>query len=171
MDVCDELLAEGLASPFERDDLLDLVLKRQLERAEAADSIPAEQADIEFHDRSPICTLALSRFMGKPDDPNLSHRSSQAIFPTTHVSWSNYLLGNTIVDWQFGFSVGQVSHPPHIFSRKTKETTTTMTTTTTSPSLPTIQQQQQATGDENLSVLTDERTSSYTSSYYVVAVK
>ncbi|MFC3076700.1 AAA family ATPase [Phenylobacterium terrae] len=56
------MLARGLAQPHLEPDFLDQILALQLERLRAA----GDAGPVQFHDRSPFCTLALAEHLGRP---------------------------------------------------------------------------------------------------------
>lgn len=62
--------ARGVAEPWTRSSFIDLIVdlqrRRQLRAANAPD-------DIQFHDRSAVCTAALAIFLGHPASTALSH--------------------------------------------------------------------------------------------------
>ena len=65
-DVNAELLAEGIADPSAAPDFIDRIVAYQYARRLDLD------ADLQFHDRSAICTLALCRYAGLPEPASLA---------------------------------------------------------------------------------------------------
>src|SRR6266851_525966 len=62
--------ANGVAEPWTRSSFIDLVIDLQKRRQQrAADVLD----DIQFHDRSAVCTAALAVFLGYPASAALSH--------------------------------------------------------------------------------------------------
>ena len=57
--------ATGVDAPWERDDFTDAILALQLQREAGAPDGPV------IFDRSPVCTLALARFLGREPAPAL----------------------------------------------------------------------------------------------------
>ncbi|MCK2214089.1 AAA family ATPase [Actinomadura sp. ATCC 31491] len=62
--------AEGEAEPWTRPSFIEEVLALQLRRRERAAALPGGGPQV--HDRSPVCTYALARFLGHPVPPALS---------------------------------------------------------------------------------------------------
>lgn len=60
--------ARGRPEPWSRDEFIDQVLTLQRERQTRT---PRSGVTIEFHDRSPICTHALSTYLGRNPSPLL----------------------------------------------------------------------------------------------------
>ncbi|MER7335268.1 MULTISPECIES: AAA family ATPase [unclassified Micromonospora] len=60
--------ARGDAEPWRAAGFVDAVARLQRERREAAGS----QGPVQVHDRSPLCTLALARYLGRPVGPTLA---------------------------------------------------------------------------------------------------
>lgn len=59
----------GIDEPWLRDDFVDLIVGLQRERA----AVPlAGSVHAQVHDRSPLCTLALARYLGRPVTPLLA---------------------------------------------------------------------------------------------------
>jgi predicted ATPase len=73
--------AQGIAEPWSRasfiDAIVDLQRDRQLRAARLAD-------DLQFFDRSPICTYALAKYLGYPSSParsrEIEHIEGQRIY-------------------------------------------------------------------------------------------
>lgn len=63
--------ARGVAEPWLRPEFIDAVADLQRRRQLAAGERSAEVAGVQLYDRSPVCTLALSRFLGLPPSPAL----------------------------------------------------------------------------------------------------
>ncbi|MEZ5667491.1 MAG: AAA family ATPase [Alphaproteobacteria bacterium] len=61
--------ARGVAEPWLQADFVDAVLALQCRRQRAADRWPVEAV---LFDRSPVCTLALARFLGRAPTPALA---------------------------------------------------------------------------------------------------
>lgn len=59
--------AAGEGEPWSAPEFVDDVLRLQRDREEQARGV-----DVCFFDRSPVCTLALSRFLGRPDSASLT---------------------------------------------------------------------------------------------------
>jgi predicted ATPase len=61
--------AQGVAEPWSRSSFIDAIVNlqrhRQLRAARLTD-------DVQFFDRSPICTYALAKYLGYPSSPELS---------------------------------------------------------------------------------------------------
>lgn len=55
--------ALGIKSPWARPEFLDLIATRQHAQRVTADAL---DASVQFYDRSPLCTLALARFLDHP---------------------------------------------------------------------------------------------------------
>jgi predicted ATPase len=75
--------ARGIAEPWTHPSFIDSVANLQRQRQIRASS----QADeIQFHDRSPICTVALATYLGYPISPTLSQElkriKREAIYET-----------------------------------------------------------------------------------------
>jgi predicted ATPase len=62
--------ARGVAEPWTRSSFIDLVVDLQRRRQSRAANAPD---DIQFHDRSAVCTAALAIFLGHPASTALSH--------------------------------------------------------------------------------------------------
>ncbi|GAB3935454.1 AAA family ATPase [Micromonospora vulcania] len=60
--------AQGSAEPWREADFVDAVARLQRQRRSAADARGA----VQIHDRSPLCTLALARHLGRPVGPYLA---------------------------------------------------------------------------------------------------
>ncbi|MGN9768879.1 AAA family ATPase [Micromonospora sp. SD12] len=54
--------ARGVAEPWQEAGFVDAVARLQRERREA----PGAYGTVRIHDRSPLCTLALARYLGRP---------------------------------------------------------------------------------------------------------
>jgi predicted ATPase len=61
--------AQGTDQPWTRPSFVDAVLHLQKARRERASHQPD---DVQFHDRSPVCTAALATYLGYPWSPMLS---------------------------------------------------------------------------------------------------
>ena len=55
--------AKGIAQPWMQDGFLEAVVELQMQRVERAFY---ESAEVQFHDRSVICTMALARYLNRP---------------------------------------------------------------------------------------------------------
>jgi predicted ATPase len=62
----------GVAEPWLRDGFVDKILRLQLDRLAGAASAAGAGCGVEVHDRSPLCTLALARYLGRPPTPLLT---------------------------------------------------------------------------------------------------
>ena len=62
--------ARGVAEPWTKPSFIDLVVDLQTRRQLRAADVPD---DVQFHDRSAVCTAALARFLGYPASEALSH--------------------------------------------------------------------------------------------------
>ena len=62
--------ARGVAEPWTKSFFIDLVIDLQKRRQQRAADAPD---DIQFHDRSAVCTAALASFLGYPASEALSH--------------------------------------------------------------------------------------------------
>jgi len=60
--------ARGVAEPHADAGFVERILALQINRRNAA----ANGTDLQFHDRSPVCTLALARYLGRPVSPALA---------------------------------------------------------------------------------------------------
>ncbi|SIM73174.1 AAA family ATPase [Micromonospora cremea] len=60
--------AQGCAEPWREPEFVDAVARLQRRRRIAADA----EGDLQIHDRSPLCTLALARHLGRPVGPDLA---------------------------------------------------------------------------------------------------
>ena len=60
------MIARGVAHPSAEPDFIDQIVAMQRDRRLAV------HAPLQFHDRSPICTLALCRFLNLPEPPSLA---------------------------------------------------------------------------------------------------
>lgn len=61
--------SQGTDQPWSRPSFIDAVVHLQKERRERASLQPD---DVQFHDRSPVCTAALATYLGYPWSPLLS---------------------------------------------------------------------------------------------------
>lgn len=61
--------AQGTGEPWTRPSFIDAVVALQKSRRERASHHPDE---VQFHDRSPVCTAALAAYLGYPWSPALS---------------------------------------------------------------------------------------------------
>ncbi len=68
-DVIAAAQAQGTAEPWTRPSFIDAVVHLQKMRRERASTQPD---DVQFHDRSPVCTAALATYLGYPWSPALS---------------------------------------------------------------------------------------------------
>jgi predicted ATPase len=78
-DVISQQQARGVAEPWQLDDFIDRIVALQRDRVQAAEIQPAELHPAELHDRSVICTLALSRFQGRPETPLLAAEVARVV--------------------------------------------------------------------------------------------
>ncbi|WP_233579213.1 AAA family ATPase [Micromonospora sp. BL4] len=60
--------AQGCAEPWREPEFVDAVARLQHRRRIVADA----DGDLQIHDRSPLCTLALARHLGRPVGPDLA---------------------------------------------------------------------------------------------------
>jgi len=65
-DVIAALQADGVDQPWTREDFSDRVIALQQQRQQAP--VPADTA-VQIYDRSPLCTLALARYLDRPVTP------------------------------------------------------------------------------------------------------
>jgi predicted ATPase len=65
-DINAEMIEEGVAHPIDEPDFIDRIVSMQIARREAA------LGELQVHDRSTICTLALCRFCGLPEPASLT---------------------------------------------------------------------------------------------------
>lgn len=68
-DLITEAQAAGVPEPWNDAGFCDKVAALQHERQRAADALPGP---VQYFDRSPVCTLALARFQGRPVGPVLA---------------------------------------------------------------------------------------------------
>ncbi len=68
-DVIAAAQAQGTAEPWTRPSFIDAVVRLQQARRDRASAQPD---DVQFHDRSPVCTAALATYLGYPWSPALS---------------------------------------------------------------------------------------------------
>jgi predicted ATPase len=68
-DVIAAAQAQGTADPWTRPSFIDAVVRLQQARRDRASGQPD---DVQFHDRSPVCTAALATYLGYPWSPALS---------------------------------------------------------------------------------------------------
>jgi len=68
-DVIARQQARGIAEPWLRDDFVDLIVALQRERVSAP---LADLRQVQFHERSALCTLALARYLRRPVTPLLA---------------------------------------------------------------------------------------------------
>jgi len=61
--------APGIAEPWLRGDFVDLIARLQQQRQKTP--VP-DTVGVQLYDRSPLCTLALARFLGRPVTPVLA---------------------------------------------------------------------------------------------------
>jgi predicted ATPase len=73
--------AQGIAEPWTNPSFIDAVVDLQRQRQVRASS---ELADIQFHDRSAVCTAALAAYLGHPESETLAREveriKTEAIF-------------------------------------------------------------------------------------------
>ena len=73
--------AQGTDQPWTRASFIDAIVQLQRARRERASHHPD---DLQFHDRSPVCTAALATYLGYPRSPALSaeieHLRDAALF-------------------------------------------------------------------------------------------
>ena len=81
MDVFWRLRNAGVADPLAEESFIDEVVASQLERIT---SICPETTGPIFCDRSPLCTLALSNFMGRRPSPDLRQAVDRSIQEATY---------------------------------------------------------------------------------------
>ncbi|MEW2427527.1 AAA family ATPase [Micromonospora sp. NPDC047644] len=67
-DLITERQARGYAQPWHDDDFVDTVAALQHHRQTGTDA----GRPVQFYDRSPLCTLALARHLGRPIGPTLT---------------------------------------------------------------------------------------------------
>jgi predicted ATPase len=67
--------AHGVLAPDEADDFIDRILSLQRRREQQA----GQATGPVFFDRSPVCTLALSRYLGRPDSALLTAEISRVL--------------------------------------------------------------------------------------------
>ncbi|MET8092995.1 AAA family ATPase [Micromonospora sp. NPDC005220] len=67
-DLIADMQTQGYAEPWHRPDFLDAVAALQHHRQVGADA----REPVQFYDRSPLCTLALARHLGRPIGPALT---------------------------------------------------------------------------------------------------
>ncbi|MFG1869508.1 AAA family ATPase [Micromonospora arborensis] len=60
--------ADGCAEPWQEPGFVDAIARLQHQRRLAADA----HGGVQFHDRSPLCTLALARHLGRDVGPDLA---------------------------------------------------------------------------------------------------
>lgn len=80
--------ARGVTEPWCAAAFVDTVARLQRERRE----VPGPPGSVQIHDRSPLCTLALARYLGRPPGPCSTTRSSACSgrAPTSgRCSWSS----------------------------------------------------------------------------------
>ncbi|TWP39066.1 AAA family ATPase [Leekyejoonella antrihumi] len=75
-DVIAERQALGIDEPWARDDFVDLIVMLQRERASMR---VCNSVHVQIHDRSPLCTLALARYLGRPVTPLLAGEVSRVL--------------------------------------------------------------------------------------------
>lgn len=66
----------GVEAPWERTEFLDLIVTRQHAQRVAADAL---DASVQFYDRSPVCTLALARFLDHPVTATLADEVDEVL--------------------------------------------------------------------------------------------
>jgi predicted ATPase len=69
-DVIADQQARGVDEPWTRPQFVDLVV--ELQRARQLEADRRAGADVQVHDRSPLCTLALARYLDRPVTPHLA---------------------------------------------------------------------------------------------------
>ncbi|MFG3556601.1 AAA family ATPase [Micromonospora sp. NPDC047557] len=70
-DIIAERQAQGCAEPWHEPDFVDAVIALQSRRQIDA-TIAARRVPVHLYDRSPLCTLALARYQGRPIGPALT---------------------------------------------------------------------------------------------------
>jgi predicted ATPase len=68
--------ARGIDEPWQRDEFLDTVVR--LQRRRQVEPIPG-QIGVQVYDRSPLCTLALARYLRRPATPLLAQEVARVI--------------------------------------------------------------------------------------------
>lgn len=86
-DVIADQQARGVDEPWERDDFVDRVVSLQRRRQVA--QLPADTG-VQMFDRSPLCTLALARFLRRPVSARLAAEVDRVI--AEHVYEQRVLL-------------------------------------------------------------------------------
>lgn len=66
----------GIDEPWLRDDFVDLIVRLQQQRQTAQIS---DTAAVQFYDRSPLCTMALARYLGRPVTPMLAQEVDRVL--------------------------------------------------------------------------------------------
>lgn len=75
-EVIARLHSRGSDEPWLRDDFVDLIvgLQQQRQTAPVGDTVK-----VQLYDRSPLCTLALARYLGGPVTPMLAHEVQRVL--------------------------------------------------------------------------------------------
>lgn len=73
--------ALGPAEPSDEPDFIDKIITLQRQRQ---DSVRAPARTAVFFDRSPVCTLALSRYLGRTESPLLNREVSRVLAEGTY---------------------------------------------------------------------------------------
>ena len=71
--------ARGVDAPWERDDFLDQIVDLQHRRHAEALSAAPEPSGVVLFDRSPLCTLALARWLGREVTPALEAEVARVV--------------------------------------------------------------------------------------------
>ncbi|MEW2147150.1 AAA family ATPase [Micromonospora vinacea] len=79
-DLIAERQAQGYATPWHDTDFVDAVAALQHHRQVRADA----RQPVQFYDRSPLCTLALARHLGRPIGPALTAEVDRIIRERTY---------------------------------------------------------------------------------------
>ncbi len=66
--------ARGVDEPWRREDFCDKIVRRQRQTEP-----PADQTGVQVYDRSPLCTLALARYLARPVTPVLAEEVARVI--------------------------------------------------------------------------------------------
>jgi predicted ATPase len=75
-DVIADEQARGVEEPWQRDDFIDKIVR--LQRQRQAEPIQAG-IGVQVYDRSPLCTLALARYLRRPITPLLAREVAQLV--------------------------------------------------------------------------------------------
>jgi predicted ATPase len=82
-DVIAEQQAQGIAEPWQHEGFIDAIVDLQRHRQRLA--VP-KCARVQVFDRSPLCTLALARFLGRPITPRLSDAVARMCADKTYMN-------------------------------------------------------------------------------------